>query len=132
MLEPKEPALGIDQDPDRVEADLAGTSWRCPSSQPGSREAAQACSLRGAQPFEWHGRRVASARACPPGLDLHERENDAIECNQVDLAMTRARIAVHDRAAATFEVRGGEIFAQAAEGTARIRVSPRPARTLVA
>jgi hypothetical protein len=119
MIEAQEPACGVNQDPDRVETQITSVDRRRAARKPGSRETSQACSLSGSQPFERY-RRVAASRAHSPRLHLHEREHDAIERDQVDLARARACVAIHDRKAVTFEVPGGEVFAQAAKSAARI------------
>ena len=61
-----------------------------------------------------------------PGLDLAERKRGAVERDDVELAPAGEEIALHDLKAAAREVLGGQLLAEAAEGSAAVGVPAHP------
>lgn len=60
-------------------------------------------------------------RTHPARLHLDERDHGAVACDQVDLAVAGAKVAVEDREAEALQVGGGQVFAEAPQGAAGVR-----------
>ena len=115
MVEAHEPVAAVDGHADGVEADRAGR--RPPAAafaQPGEREAPKPGLLARAQGAQ---RRLVRAEAHLPStraprLDLREYECAAVECDQVDLPITAARVALEHSEAEALEMSGRERLAE--------------------
>jgi hypothetical protein len=130
VLEALQPAAGVDEDPDRVEADRAGARADRPLlAKPRGGEAPQALPL--VRPKACQGilpgvvARLPSAHATR--LHLDENERPSVEGDQVDLAPVRANVVCEHREAQAFEVPGGDLLAKAAERASAVAIASAPA-----
>ena len=130
MLEAPERAAGVDEDPDRVEANRAGARAVCPLlAKPRGGEAPQALPL--ARPKARQGILSSAVARLPPAhatrLHLDEHERPSVEGDQVDLAPTCANVAREHREAQALEVPGGDLLAKAAERAPAVGIAGAPA-----
>lgn len=120
MIQAHEAVVWVDEDADRVEAQIAGVYAGRLVFQPSACEAALTCSLAVAQAFQRRWRGVMRPPAHPARLDLYERDHGSVERDDVDLTMAGAAVAVEDREAEAFQVGDGKVLAEAPEGAARV------------
>ena len=111
MIEAHEPAARVDDDPDRVEAQLGGVRARADLEQEGRGHAADLAALALVQGLPWASPGGAGATR----LDLHEDQRRPVEHDEVEFAVARAVVARHERVAEALEVGEGEILADTAE-----------------
>ena len=130
MIQASQPASGVDQDPDRVEADRAGVraapsllAKPCGGEAPQARPLARAKAGQGMLP----GAVARQERAHAARLHLGEHERGSIEGDQVDLAPSRANVARKHREAQAFEIASSDLLTKAAERTPTIGVASAPA-----
>lgn len=123
MVDAQEAVLAVDDHADRVETDRLGPGPRAAALvQPSVRKASQPLALSDAQPRK---RLVLRAEASPaatraPGLDLCEDEHVPIACDQVDLAVAGAHVALHQHEPESPEMRDREILPDGSEHAARV------------
>jgi hypothetical protein len=118
MLEAPQHAAGVDEDPDRVEADRAGVRAHRPLFvKPRGGEPPQPLPLVRAKTGQGMlpGVVVRLAGDNAARLHLGEDERGSVEGDQVDLAPARANVAREHREAQAFEVTGGDLLAKSAE-----------------
>ena len=130
MIQAPQPAAGVEEDPDRVEADRAGV-WAVRSllAKPRGGEASQAHPLARAKARQGMlpGAGARQERAHTARLHLGEHERGSIEGDQVDLAPARTNVACEHREAQAFEMPGGDLLAKAAERSPAIGIAGAPA-----
>jgi hypothetical protein len=130
VIQASQPAPGVDQNPDRVEADRAGVraapsllAKPCGGEAPQARPLARAKARQGMLP----GAVARQERAHAARLHLGEHERGSIEGDQVDLAPARANVAREHREAQAFEMAGGDLLTKAAERAPAIGIASVPA-----
>ena len=130
MIQAPQPAAGIEEDPDRVEADRAGVrSDRPVLVKPRGGEAPQALPLARAETLQWMLPEavVRLARHLAARLHLGANERGSLEGDQVDLAPARENVAREHREAQALEVPGGDLLAKAAERAPAVAIARAPA-----
>jgi hypothetical protein len=118
VLQGPQPATGVDEDPDRVEADCAGARADRPLlAKPRGGEAPQPLPLAPAKAGQGilPGAEGGLSPAHATSLHLGEYKRVPVERDQVDLAPARANVAREHREAQAFEVPGGDLLAKTAQ-----------------
>jgi hypothetical protein len=124
VIEADERVRSIDGNADCIEADRVSRGSRVRFiCQPSRGKAPQTCSLTAAQAREWlfkWAKSLPGAGADSARLHLQEDEHLAIEGDEIDLAVTRARVALQQRKAKPLKMVYGELLTESAKHTAWI------------
>jgi hypothetical protein len=124
VIEADERVRGIDSNADRIEADRVRRGSRVPFiCQPSRGKAPQTCTLTATQAREWlfkWAKSLSGAGADSARLHLQKDEYLAIEGDEIDLAVARARVALQQRKAKPLKVVYGELLTESAQHTAWI------------